>query len=90
MAQRGPALAGRGATQRRRETPDSLPSMVQIETNIDDMNPEFYGPLLEHLLAAGALDVWMTPIQMKKERPGTLVSVLAPVEREADLARLLR
>ncbi len=66
-----------------------LPAMVQLETNIDDMNPEHYGPLMEHLLTAGAADVWLTPMQMKKGRPGTLVSVLAPVEREAELARLL-
>ncbi len=77
------------AATRQPDAPDALPSMARLETNIDDMNPEHYGPLVEHLLAAGAADVWLTPIQMKKGRPGTLVSVLAPVEREADLARLL-
>lgn len=70
-------------------TAETLPAMVQLETNIDDMNPEHYGPLMEHLLAAGAADAWLAPVQMKKGRPGTLVSVLAPVEREAVLARLL-
>jgi len=64
-------------------------SMVQIETNIDDMNPELYGPLVQRLLAAGAVDVWLTPIYMKKGRPGTLVGVLAPVTLETALARLL-
>ena len=70
-------------------TSDMLPAMVELETNLDDMNPEHYGPLVEHLLAAGAADVWLTPVQMKKGRPGIVVSVLAAAEREAALARLL-
>ncbi len=70
-------------------TADTLPSMVQLETNIDDMNPEHYGPLVEHLLAAGAADVWLTPVQMKKGRPGIVVSVLAAAAREAAMAQLL-
>lgn len=64
-------------------------SMVQIETNIDDMNPELYGPLVQRLLSAGAADVWLTPIYMKKGRPGTLVGVFAPVAQEAALVQLL-
>jgi uncharacterized protein (TIGR00299 family) protein len=52
--------------------------VVVIETNIDDMNPEFYGHLMEGLLALGALDVNWTPIQMKKNRPGIRVEVVAP------------
>jgi len=46
-----------------------------IETNIDDMNPEFYEFLMERLFAAGAVDVYFTPIHMKKNRLGTLISV---------------
>lgn len=69
--------------------PASMAQMVQIETNIDDMNPELYGPLVQRLLSAGAADVWLTPIYMKKGRPGTLVGVLAPVAQEAALVRLL-
>jgi uncharacterized protein (TIGR00299 family) protein len=49
-----------------------------IETNIDDLNPQVYGYLQERLLEAGALDVFLTSVQMKKGRPGTLVTVLAP------------
>lgn len=71
------------------DVPATLPTLVQLETNIDDMNPEHYGPLMAHLLAAGAADVWLTPMQMKKGRPGTLVSVLAPIALEMALARLL-
>lgn len=64
-------------------------SLVVIETNIDDMNPELYEPVRERLFAAGALDVWTTAIGMKKGRPGTLLSLLAAAEKEDALARLL-
>jgi len=47
-----------------------------IEANLDDMNPQIYGYFLEKALAAGALDVYATPVQMKKNRPGTLLTVL--------------
>jgi len=63
--------------------------LVQIETNIDDMNPELYGAVSDQLFAAGALDVWLTPIQMKKGRPAVLLSVLAPASREQALADIL-
>ncbi len=53
------------------------------------MNPEFYGHVVDELFAAGALDVWMTPIQMKKQRPGTLLGVLARAEHEETLADLI-
>ena len=54
--------------------------VVQLETNVDDMNPEWYGHLGERLLAEGALDVTLIPALMKKGRPGTLVSVLVRPE----------
>jgi pyridinium-3,5-bisthiocarboxylic acid mononucleotide nickel chelatase len=47
-----------------------------IEANLDDMNPQIYGYVLEKALAAGALDVYTTPVQMKKNRPGTLLTML--------------
>ncbi len=53
--------------------------IVQIECEIDDMNPQLFGPLVDRLLAAGALDAFLTPVQMKKGRPGMLVTALAPV-----------
>lgn len=59
-----------------------LESVVQIETNIDDTAPEVYTYLSEKLFEAGALDVWLTPIYMKKNRPATAISVLAPPEKE--------
>lgn len=60
-----------------------------IEANIDDMNPQLYGYFVEKALAAGALDVTCAPLQMKKNRPGLLVSVLAKPEFESALTRLL-
>jgi uncharacterized protein (TIGR00299 family) protein len=58
--------------------------LTVIETNVDDMNPEFFEVVMERLFAAGALDVYYTPIVMKKSRPATLVSVLAePAQVEA-------
>ncbi len=70
---------------------ETLPAgQVQVlETNIDDMNPELYGYVAEQLFAAGALDVWYTPVQMKKGRPGTQISVLSRLDKAADLAALL-
>jgi pyridinium-3,5-bisthiocarboxylic acid mononucleotide nickel chelatase len=63
--------------------------MVEISTNIDDMNPELYGAVTQRLFAAGARDVWLTPVQMKKGRPGVVLSVIAPASLEATLADLL-
>lgn len=57
--------------------------VVEMLCEIDDMNPQLFGPLMDRLLAAGALDVFYAPVQMKKNRPGTLVTVLArPEDRE--------
>lgn len=63
--------------------------LAVIETNIDDMNPQLFAPTMERLLSAGALDVYLTPILMKKGRPATLVSVLAPVQAVDGLAQIL-
>lgn len=63
--------------------------VVLVETNIDDMVPEIYGHVCEQLFELGALDVWLAPVQMKKGRPGTVLSVLAPAGLESDVAELL-
>jgi len=63
-------------------------TVTRLETNLDDSSPEILGATMEKLLAAGALDVWFTPIHMKKNRPGVILSVLceAPlVEPLADI-----
>ncbi len=57
--------------------------LVLLETNIDDMSPELFGYVQERLFALGANDVWFTPIQMKKSRPGVVLSVLISSSLEA-------
>ena len=60
-----------------------------IETNIDDMNGELLGYVQERLLAIGARDVWFTPIQMKKNRPAVMLSVIVSADLEADAVELI-
>jgi uncharacterized protein (TIGR00299 family) protein len=63
--------------------------VVKIECEIDDMSPQIFGPVMDQLFAAGALDVFLTPVQMKKQRPGTLVTVISPVDRRERLSAIL-
>jgi uncharacterized protein (TIGR00299 family) protein len=60
-----------------------------IEANLDDMNPQIYGYFLEKALGAGALDVYTTPVQMKKNRPGTLLTVLCKPQDTNTLMSLI-
>ncbi len=60
-----------------------------IETNVDDMSPQIYGYFAERALAAGALDVFSTPAQMKKNRPGLLVTLVCEAENAARLMDLV-
>ncbi|MFN8660379.1 MAG: nickel pincer cofactor biosynthesis protein LarC [Thermomicrobiales bacterium] len=60
-----------------------------LETNIDDMNPQFFELLTERLFAAGALDAWLSNATMKKGRPATIVSVIAPAARREAIERTL-
>ncbi len=64
-------------------------TLVAVETTIDDMSPQLYEPLIERLLAAGALDVYLTPVVMKRSRPGTVLTALAPPELGDRLAEVL-
>jgi uncharacterized protein (TIGR00299 family) protein len=64
-------------------------SIVQIETNLDDATPELLGYLMERVMEQGALDMFFTPAQMKKNRPGVLVTLLAPPDRAETLMNLL-
>ena len=63
--------------------------MVLIETNIDDMTGEMLGYARDKLLEAGAADVWFSSIQMKKGRPGVMLSVICREAEEEAVARLL-
>ena len=56
--------------------------VILLETNLDDVSGLVLGYAQERLFAAGALDVWTTPIQMKKNRPGTVLSILVPKDKE--------
>ncbi|MDA8170190.1 MAG: nickel pincer cofactor biosynthesis protein LarC [Nitrospiraceae bacterium] len=69
--------------------PAAAESVTVLETNIDDMNPQIYGHLMEKLLKAGALDVFLTPVIMKKSRPGTKVSVLSEEKNAHEMKRIL-
>lgn len=60
-----------------------------LETNIDDSTPEVLAYAQERLFEIGARDVWFTPIQMKKNRPATMLSALVPTDMESDAVRLI-
>ena len=69
---------------------EGLEQLIVVETNIDDMNPELFGYLMEQLFDDGALDVSWLPVQMKKNRPGTLIQVLCePQLRSTLIDRIL-
>jgi pyridinium-3,5-bisthiocarboxylic acid mononucleotide nickel chelatase len=74
------AEAGHGAPPTR---------VAVIEAEIDDMTPQLFGAVMDSLLAAGALDVFYTPVQMKKNRPGTLLTVIAPTDARTALTELV-
>jgi uncharacterized protein (TIGR00299 family) protein len=63
--------------------------VVIIQTNIDDMNPQFYDYIMEKLLAMNVLEVFLTPILMKKNRPGTLLTVIGPSEKRPAITEFL-
>lgn len=66
----------------------TVETLTVLACNIDDMNPQWYAPLMQALQEANALDVWLTPAQMKKNRPATVVEVLCRKD-QADKLRLL-
>lgn len=64
-------------------------TIAEVETTIDDMSPQLYEPLLDRLLEAGAVDVFLTPVLMKRSRPGTVLTALCPPERREAVCRVL-
>jgi pyridinium-3,5-bisthiocarboxylic acid mononucleotide nickel chelatase len=82
-----------GVRESARNGEDSPPladaPVTVIETNVDDMSPQIYGYFVERALAAGALDVFSTPVSMKKNRPGLLVTVLCEPNNVTQLTDLL-
>ncbi len=67
----------------------AAPEVTVIEANLDDFSPQFYEPLQERLFAEGALDVFLSPIQMKKNRPATLLTVIATPDRVESMAQAI-
>ncbi len=63
--------------------------LVMLETNIDDMSPQIFGYVMDRALELGALDCYFTPVQMKKNRPGTLVSILSKPAQQKTLCEML-
>jgi hypothetical protein len=71
-------LADVGPIGRLDDAGSTVERVTVIECEIDDMNPQLFGSTMERLYAAGALEVFYVPVQMKKNRPGTLLTVVAP------------
>ncbi len=65
------------------------PTDLVLETNVDDLNPELHGYVLERLFSAGVQDAWLTPIVMKKGRPGVTLSVLCSPEQEETVKEIV-
>ncbi len=63
--------------------------VTQIETNLDDMNPQAYDTVMDRLFAVGALDVTLTPVTMKRSRPGIVLTVLAAPEKADEAATVI-
>jgi hypothetical protein len=66
-----------------------IETLAEIETTIDDMTPQLYEPVMERLFEAGALDVYLTPVVMKRSRPGVVVTALATPDRVDAVAGVL-
>jgi hypothetical protein len=79
----GSRVEGRGSRAKSEERDWETDRIAVLETNLDDINPEILGYFIETALAAGARDVFYTPVQMKKNRPGVLLTVLC-AEADAD------
>ena len=85
----GEAFADLGSDRNVPATRPEEETVYVLEANLDDLSPQVFGYVMERLLEAGALDVFATPIQMKKNRPGTLLTVLAKVEDVDGLSHII-
>ncbi len=82
-------MLGESASETAVRSSSSVADLVMLETNIDDISPQILGYVMERALAIGALDCWFTPIQMKKNRPATMVSILTTAEKKESLIEML-
>jgi uncharacterized protein (TIGR00299 family) protein len=87
----GEGTAARAATKAPASSPASMTeeSLVEIETTVDDCNPQLFDHLRDRLFARGALDVYLTPVIMKQGRPATQITLLAKPERADELIPVL-
>ena len=69
--------------------PSSEEEVLLLETNIDDMNPQLYDHVMDRLFSAGARDVFLSAIQMKKNRPATLLSVICEPDKRQKLSKII-
>jgi len=76
-------FVGRAAVFGVRET------IMQVETTVDDMQPQLWEAVMERLFESGALDVYLTPVMMKKSRPGTVLTALCTPDKVTELSRVL-
>jgi uncharacterized protein (TIGR00299 family) protein len=87
-------LVGESSVPSVSEAPSPKPQapahrVVVLECEIDDMNPQIFGPLMDTLYAAGALEVFYSAVQMKKNRPGTLMTIVASPERREAMTEIV-
>jgi hypothetical protein len=73
----------------RADEPGGRETIVQIETTVDDMQPQLWEAVMERLFESGALDVYLTPVTMKKSRPGIVLTALCSPDRVTELSRVL-
>ena len=85
----GRSVAARTAGEGARATRVEEDTVTVLEANLDDLSPQVFGYVMEKLFEAGALDVFGTPVQMKKNRPGTLLTVLAKPADADNLANII-
>lgn len=81
LGEAAPGPADRGGGDRE--------AILQVETTVDDMSPQLWEPLVDTLLEAGALDVYLTPVLMKRSRPGVVLTALCPPSARGVVARAL-
>src|SRR6185312_4556340 len=84
------AAADRNVRPTQSDSPQANEDTVTVlEANLDDLSPQVFGYVMERLFEAGALDVFGTPVQMKKNRPGTLLTVLAKLADADNLIKII-
>ena len=85
----GEGASSKAADKSVRATHVPFDSVSVLEANLDDLNPQVFGYVMDRLFDAGALDVFATPVQMKKNRPGTLLTILGKPEDADKLTEIV-